>query len=255
MQISYQSLAIKELGEGPEICFLRRFERRDARKISLGSYVLHKPKIRGHIIDHSRVADKAVARDDAFRPERSETLERFQPSVDGTHKRERCSPVEDDVAREDDAPLRKPDQDGVSGVRGPNRDEINAKVVAIQRHPVLERHARRGDFDFSPVDAREQSFRPETCFNAFLATLFVADYQRLAAEDEVAVRVVTVVVRVDQRLNGESTHGPYRVPERPRSPLSEAAIHRRDGLSADDKAGVIQAPAAIGLDVGVDVLT
>ena len=86
------------------------------------------------------------------------------------------------------------------------------------------------------------------------AAAFVGDDRRMGREDEVAVRVVAVAVRVDQRVDGLVGDGPQRPVEGQRPCLGARRIDHRGVPFADDHAGVVQEPAAVHLDVGEDPL-
>ena len=135
---------------------------------------------------------------------------------------------------------------------GPTIDQLDAQVVHVERHPVLERDGRRLDLDLAPIDARKQRLRPHPRLDHFFPAQLVADDHRLGLEDEVPVRVVAVVVRVHERPHRQPAHRTDRVPEGPRAPLREAGIDRHHAIAADDEAGVVQPPAPVRLDVGED---
>ena len=63
--------------------------------------------------------------------------------------------------------------------------------------------------------------------------------------------VVTVVVGVDQGADGEVGHALDGGEEGAGSGFGEAGIHNGDGVCSGDEAGIVQAPTAVQLYVGI----
>ena len=83
-----------------------------------------------------------------------------------------------------------------------------------------------------------------------VAAQLVAD-DRGRGHQVIAVRVIAVMVRVDERSQRERRDRPDRVDERPGSPLGEAGVDHCHGVAADEEAAVVQAPGYVELDLGV----
>ena len=68
------------------------------------------------------------------------------------------------------------------------------------------------------------------------------------------MRVVAVVVGVDQRADRLGGAGGDGVEERPGAPLGGAGVDGHDALGTHQEARVVQPPGAVRLDVGEDAV-
>src|SRR6185503_8353664 len=73
-----------------------------------------------------------------------------------------------------------------------------------------------------------------------------------ARQQAVAVRVVAVVMRVHECPNWTVAHGAHRVEVRLGAPVRRAGVDAHHAAPADEEAGVVDPPAAVGLHVRED---
>jgi len=79
----------------------------------------------------------------------------------------------------------------------------------------------------------------------------VPDHDRVG-EQAVAVRVVAVMMGVEQRADRGSAHGTNGLLQTDGAPLRGGGVDRAHVILCDDEAGVVDPPAAVRLHVGED---
>src|SRR5438309_10441955 len=97
-----------------------------------------------------------MARDDRRDVQAAQALESRQATGDRAHHDKRCSAVEEEVTRKQDALLRHPGRDVVSRMSRPHRDELEAGIVDVDVEAVLESDERRHDFYAPPFNAGKE---------------------------------------------------------------------------------------------------
>jgi hypothetical protein len=138
--------------------------------------------------------------------------------------------------------------------RGADVVQLHQQVVDVHVQPVLEGHERRRQAQLAPLDRVEHAVEAaDPGGEHALPAAPVTDDGGLG-QQAVAVRVVAVVVGVDQGAHRLDGHVADRAQQRPRPALGGAGVDGHDALRADQEAGVVDPPAAVGLHVGEHVV-
>ncbi len=143
----------------------------------------------------------------------------------------------------------------VRGVRrGAHVADVAAQVVRPQRDALGIGQERRGGFQVTPVHLGPDSGRRRhRGVQDPLAASFVAD-DGGAAHQVVAVRMVAVMMGVDQRADRFTRDRLDGVQVGAGAPFRRGGVDADHAVAAGQEAGVVQVPAAVRLQVGVDVL-
>ncbi len=184
------------------------------------------------------------------------------------------APVEDEVAGEQHPVLGDPCHHVVGGVcGGAEVMELDEQVVDVEVEAVLEGDERGSGLEVAPLHGLPQPVGPQDpCRLDRLPTPLVADDGGLG-QQTVPVGVIAVLVRVhEEPCTTAALATATLATASPRNAaVPESVLKRLDGLEEpsgpsfggaavdaqhraipEDQAGVVDPPAAVGLDVGVD---
>lgn len=152
VEVGDEALAVVEGGVRAEVGLAGEVERRDARLVALAGGLLDEAQVGLDAVEGLDAADGAVAGDDALRGEGADGVEGAQGAGERAEDAEGGAAVEDDVAGDEGAPLRQPDEDVVRRVRGADVDQLQLEVARVEREALVEGDGRRRDDDLAPVD-------------------------------------------------------------------------------------------------------
>jgi hypothetical protein len=132
--------------------------------------------------------------------------------------------------------------------------QLDPQVVDEHVEPVGEGDEGRLELEVAPLDVGEDA-RPVRVPESehVLPAPLVADHRR-GAEHVVAVGVVAVVMGVDQGPHRAVGHAPHRLHEGAGPALRRAAVDGHHATVAGHEAGVVDPPAAVGLDEAEDAV-
>ena len=256
MQVTHDPFGIKKVLELTQVSLACGVQRGQAGRLRPAGEILHEAQVRQHVVDDLGAADRAVAGDEGARAERAEhRLEHLDPAADRTHQRERGAAVEQQVAGEDHVAFGDVHDRVVRGVRGrAHVADLAAQVSGPQGDAVGVGQERRRRLEVTPVHLRPDARRGRhRGAQDGLAAPLVAD-DGGPAHQVVPVRVIAVVMGVDQGADGLLGDGVYGVQVGAGAPLGGGGVDADHAGAADQEAGVVQVPAAVRLQVGVDVL-
>ena len=160
---------------------------------------------------------------------------------DRAHHHERRAAVEDQVAGEQDASLRKPGDHVVRRVGRTDELQLHFPVVHVEVQVVVEADERWRHLEPPPVDTREKVRGDVPAVDHLLTAPVVADDRR-GGHEVVAVGVVAVMMGVDERAQRPRRHRLDRVDQRTGTPLGEAGVDDGHSVAADEEAAVVQSP-------------
>ena len=256
VQVSDDPFGIEKVFELPQVGGAGGLQRRQARRLRLPREVLHEAQVGEHVVDDLGTADRAVTGDQGPGAERAQHgLEHLDPAADRAHQRERGAAVEQQVAGEHHVTVGDEDDGIVRGMRrGADVADLAAQVAGPQGDAVGVGQERRGRLEVAPVHlGPDAGRRRHRGVEHGLAAPLVTD-DGGAAHQVVAVRVIAVVVGVDQRPHRFFCDCPDGVQVGAGAPLGGGGVDADHAGVADQEAGVVEVPAAVRLQVGVDVL-
>ena len=130
------------------------------------------------------------------------------------------------------------------------------QVVHKQVHAVGVGEKRRRELNVAPFRPGPDSPGPtrRTGRQHLLAGSLVGDDGH-RPEEIVAVRVVPVMVRIDQRVHGAAGHLLDRIQVGPRATFRRAGVDTDHAPASHQEAGIVDPPTAVGLDVGEYAVT
>ena len=205
------------------------------------------------------------------RAEGEDPVARAEPVGERAGPDDRCGADEQDVAGEHDARVRDVDDRVAVGVRGSDLDQVDGPVADREVEPALERRAGRAQLDAlegeGPEDAADVGGELGTEVVGVLEHVHELRRRGLELgggarrrvdlgarrEELVAEAVVAVAVRVHRRVDraalGDAAH---RVEHVPGELEVEERVDEQRRAVGRDQPRVAPAPAAVGLQVGIE---
>ena len=195
--------------------------------------------------------DRPVTGHDSPRPERlDKVLKHVDGTEHGTGQQERRAAVEQQVTGEEHRLLGNPHHDVVSGVRRLARvPQLAAQLVGPQRQPVGERQERQREPQVAVLDVGPDPGVVRHPHRTHFFPRVVVRHDGHPGEQPVPRSMVRVMMGVDQgshRHPGDAAHG---VEEGVGPPLGGAGVDGGDAVRGDEEPGVVDHPAAVGLDI------
>ena len=203
----------------------------------------------GHLV---APAHRAVSRDEDLRLQLAQDRERARVAGEAALGEERLAPGEGEVAREQDALRWQPDDDVAAGVGGSDVPQQHLALAEMQGERVGEGEVGRADLQMPVVRPGEHLRGDQAGGEDVLPAGDVPDDRGLGGQQPVAVGVVAVVVGVHRGPRRPGRHPPDRGQQGTVARLGGRGVDHQVSPASGDDAGVVDHPAAVRLDIGVD---